>query len=73
MTHNISGTAKAGVQTVLALLYYRNPFTIQSALGNAMVLGGSAAYAAVKTNANNQPPAPAAAAPAKRPPGTPVK
>jgi GDP-fucose transporter C1 len=61
LTHNISGTAKAAVQTVLALMWYRNPFTLASGVGNALVLGGSAAYAAVKTSAMAAPAPPATA------------
>ena len=54
LTHNISGTAKAGLQTVIALLYYRNPVTAGSIAGNVLVIGGSAAYAAVKNRENRK-------------------
>ena len=48
LTHNISGTAKAAAQTVIACLYYHD---VKSALwwfSNLTVLGGSAAYTEVK-------------------------
>lgn len=48
LTHNISGTAKAAVQTVIACLYFKD---VKSALwwfSNLTVLGGSAAYTEVK-------------------------
>ncbi|XP_072516965.1 GDP-fucose transporter 1 isoform X2 [Salminus brasiliensis] len=48
LTHNVSGTAKACAQTVLAVMYYA---TSKSALwwtSNMMVLGGSSAYTWVK-------------------------
>ncbi|KAG8430210.1 hypothetical protein GDO86_018243 [Hymenochirus boettgeri] len=48
LTHNISGTAKACAQTVLAVVYYSQ---IKSALwwtSNLMVLGGSFSYTWVK-------------------------
>jgi len=48
LTHNISGTAKACVQTVLALLIYKNPTSTGANVGLALVLGGSLAYAVVK-------------------------
>ena len=48
LTHNISGTAKACVQTVLALLYFQNPTTTKNLLGIALVLGGSMLYTAVR-------------------------
>jgi solute carrier family 35 (GDP-fucose transporter), member C1 len=48
LTHNISGTAKACVQTVLALLYFRNPTTPSNIAGIALVLLGSMAYTYVR-------------------------
>nr|DBA17506.1 TPA: hypothetical protein GDO54_002939 [Pyxicephalus adspersus] len=48
LTHNISGTAKACAQTVLAVFYYQQ---VKSALwwtSNIMVLGGSFCYTWVK-------------------------
>ena len=62
LTHNISGTAKAGVQTVMAIAYYNTPVTAGSVLGNVLVLAGSAAYAAVRTNESRAPSKPAAVA-----------
>jgi solute carrier family 35 (GDP-fucose transporter), member C1 len=49
LTHNISGTAKAGVQTVLALYIWRNPTTPANLAGTALVLVGSFLYAVERT------------------------
>jgi len=49
LTHNISGTAKACVQTVLALMIWRNPTNFTNMLGVAMVLAGSLAYSWVRS------------------------
>jgi GDP-fucose transporter C1 len=49
LTHNISGTAKACVQTVLALLWWKNPTTVTNLMGVALVLAGSMAYSYVRT------------------------
>lgn len=48
LTHNISGTAKAAVQTLIALLVYRNVVTGLGLVSIAIVLGGSMAYALVR-------------------------
>jgi len=48
LTHNISGTAKACVQTVLALYVWGNPTTAANLVGTALVLLGSAAYTYVR-------------------------
>ena len=48
LTHNISGTAKACVQTVLALLYFQNPTTPKNLIGIALVLLGSMFYTMVR-------------------------
>lgn len=48
LTHNISGTAKACVQTLIALAYYQNPTTVANMSGVALVLGGSFGYAVVR-------------------------
>jgi solute carrier family 35 (GDP-fucose transporter), member C1 len=48
LTHNISGTAKAGVQTVLALAIWQNPTTPANLAGIALVLAGSFLYAYVR-------------------------
>ena len=49
LTHNISGTAKAALQTVLALWIYQNPITAAGASGVVLVLAGSLLYAYVRT------------------------
>jgi GDP-fucose transporter C1 len=49
LTHNISGTAKASVQTVLAFWIWQNPTTFQNILGIVLVLAGSLAYVYVRT------------------------
>jgi GDP-fucose transporter C1 len=49
LTHNISGTAKACVQTVLALIIWRNPTNFLNLLGVALVLGGSLLYSYIRT------------------------
>lgn len=49
LTHNISGTAKAAVQTVLALMIWRNPTTWLNLGGTALVLLGSLMYAVERT------------------------
>ncbi|CAE7539969.1 hypothetical protein FNF29_01495 [Cafeteria roenbergensis] len=48
LTHNISGTAKAAVQTVGALMIWQNPTNVQNMAGVATVLLGSMAYAYVR-------------------------
>lgn len=48
MTHNISGTAKASVQTVIATNWNNESKSNLWWLSNIVVLGGSAAYARVK-------------------------
>ena len=72
LTHNISGTAKAAVQSILAVQIWQNEMTAAAWIGLAMVLGGSLAYAYVRklemdaADAQGPPAkgAPAAAAPA---------
>lgn len=49
LTHNISGTAKSGVQTVLAFMIWKNPTSFQNVLGIFMTLGGSLLYTWVRT------------------------
>jgi GDP-fucose transporter C1 len=49
LTHNISGTAKSGAQTLLALWIWGNPTTVANLGGVALVLLGSAAYTYVRT------------------------
>jgi GDP-fucose transporter C1 len=48
LTHNISGTAKACVQTVLAFWIWQNPTSAGNILGIVLVLAGSLAYAWVR-------------------------
>jgi len=48
LTHNISGTAKACFQTVLALWWYGNETTAKAMFGVFLVIFGSFAYAYVK-------------------------
>lgn len=48
LTHNISGTAKACVQTLLALWIWQNPYTVKSLLGVGMVIFGSLLYTLVR-------------------------
>ncbi len=48
LTHNISGTAKACVQTLLAYAIWRNDSTVKGNIGVALVILGSAIYAFVR-------------------------
>ncbi|KAM4721579.1 GDP-fucose transporter 1 isoform 2-T3 [Rhinophrynus dorsalis] len=48
LTHNISGTAKACAQTVLAVFYYQQTKSFLWWTSNMMVLGGSFCYTWVK-------------------------
>jgi len=48
LTHNISGTAKACVQTLLALWWYENETTAKAMFGVFLVIIGSFLYAYVK-------------------------
>jgi len=48
LTHNISGTAKAAVQSILALYIFGNPTTAANLAGIAIVLGGSLAYSYIR-------------------------
>ncbi|XP_063083889.1 GDP-fucose transporter 1 isoform X2 [Cavia porcellus] len=48
LTHNVSGTAKACFQTVLAVLYYEETKSFLWWTSNLMVLGGSSAYTWVR-------------------------
>ncbi|GFS25133.1 GDP-fucose transporter 1 [Elysia marginata] len=48
LTHNISGTAKACAQTVLACIYFREEKTSLWWLSNFVVLAGSGGYTEVK-------------------------
>ncbi|OZC09868.1 hypothetical protein X798_02974, partial [Onchocerca flexuosa] len=48
LTHNISGTAKAATQTIIAVVWWQEMKSLLWWLSNAVVLGGSAAYTMVK-------------------------
>lgn len=48
LTHNISGTAKAAVQSVMAFYIWKNTPTVKGILGIIFVLGGSLLYTYVK-------------------------
>jgi len=48
LTHNISGTAKAAVQTILGIMIYRNPISLMNATGIILVLGGSLLYSYIR-------------------------
>lgn len=54
LTHNISGTAKACVQTILALLIWQNATTLNGNIGLAMTIIGSCLYAYVRTMENDK-------------------
>lgn len=60
LTHNISGTAKAAVQSLLAFALWGNQPTVLGVLGIFTVLGGSLLYTLVKMgeNASSAPPPP---------------
>ncbi|XP_047219463.1 GDP-fucose transporter 1 isoform X2 [Girardinichthys multiradiatus] len=49
LTHNVSGTAKACVQTVIAVVYNSTSKSLLWWTSNMMVLGGSSAYTFVKS------------------------
>jgi hypothetical protein len=55
LTHNISGTAKAAVQSLLAFYIWKNSWTIKGLLGIFITLGGSLAYTYVKMNETSPP------------------
>jgi len=48
LTHNISGTAKAALQSMLAFYLWGNAYTVKAILGIFIVLGGSSLYTLVK-------------------------
>lgn len=48
LTHNVSATAKAAAQTVIALMVYKNPITALGALSVGIVLIGSLSYTLVR-------------------------
>uniref|UniRef100_A0A3Q3E9Q0 Solute carrier family 35 member C1 n=1 Tax=Hippocampus comes TaxID=109280 RepID=A0A3Q3E9Q0_HIPCM len=49
LTHNVSGTAKACAQTVIAVLYNSSSKTVLWWTSNMLVLGGSSAYTWIKS------------------------
>ena len=55
LSHNISGTAKAAVQSMLAFYIWGNPATFMGVLGIFVVLGGSLLYTIVKMRENQRP------------------
>jgi len=50
LTNNISGTLKACVQTLFAIVIYQNEVTFINGLGIVLVIGGSAYYSSVRYN-----------------------
>lgn len=54
LSHNISGTAKAAVQSMLAFYLWKNDATMLGVLGIFTVLGGSLVYTFVKMSENRQ-------------------
>ena len=54
LTHNISGTAKAGVQSLMAFYIWGNQPTFKGVLGIFLVLGGSGAYTYLQRMANEE-------------------
>lgn len=48
LSHNISGTAKAAVQSMMAFYIWKNPATVMGVSGMFVVLGGSLLYTVVK-------------------------
>jgi GDP-fucose transporter C1 len=50
LSHNISGTAKAAVQSMMAFYIWGNPATFMGVLGIFTVLGGSLLYTLIKMN-----------------------
>lgn len=54
LTHNISGTAKACVQTILALMLWGNETNAANLFGTFLVLAGSLLYSYVRTLEMNE-------------------
>mmetsp|Transcript_5655 Transcript_5655/g.11973 ORF Transcript_5655/g.11973 Transcript_5655/m.11973 type:complete len:351 (+) Transcript_5655:340-1392(+) len=48
LSHNISGTAKAAFQSMMAFYIWKNPATVMGVAGMFVVLGGSLLYTLVK-------------------------
>jgi len=53
LTHNISGTVKACLQTVLGIFIYQNEVSFMAVVGIVLVIGGSAAYTYVRKMEND--------------------
>ena len=49
LTHNISGTAKACVQTLVAVIFLGDKMSFRSFCGTAMVLAGTFMYSLVRS------------------------
>ena len=49
LTHNISGTAKACVQTIIAVLFLGDKMSMRSVIGTACVLFGTFMYSVVRS------------------------
>lgn len=58
LSHNISGTAKAAVQSLMAFYIWGNEPTVMGVLGIFTTLGGSLLYTFVKMGENASAPAP---------------
>jgi len=54
LSHNISGTAKAAVQSMMAFYIWGNEATVKGVLGIFIVLGGSLLYTFVKMSENKR-------------------
>jgi len=48
LSHNVSGTAKAAVQSMMAFYIWKNPATALGVAGMFVVLGGSLLYTVAK-------------------------
>lgn len=55
LSHNISGTAKAAVQSMMAFYIWKNPATAMGVAGMFVVLGGSLLYTIVKMREGKKP------------------
>ena len=49
LTHNISGTAKASVQTIISVIFFGDKMNFRSALGTILVLAGTFLYSLVRS------------------------
>eukprot|EP00536_Pseudo-nitzschia_multiseries_P002191 jgi/Psemu1/183038/e_gw1.29.133.1 len=55
LSHNMSGTAKAAVQSMMAFYIWKNPATVMGVTGMFVVLGGSLLYTVVKMREGKKP------------------